>query len=83
MKPSWQFLTFGTVASFCMIATGAVWCLSPKRFVSVYRKVLYKEKAAKTVEWERAVTSIPGRIFAALWFAFGCKVLWILYTPFR
>lgn len=83
MRPSWQFLAFGTIASISMIASGALWFLAPRRFVSLYRRVFHREKAAKTVGWERAVTSVSGRIFAALWFAFGSTLLWILYTPYR
>lgn len=80
---SWEFLIFGTGVNIFMSAVGALWCLAPDKFVRVYRRVLATEKASKTIEWQRAVCSVSGRVFAGLLFVLGCIGLWMLYSPFR
>jgi hypothetical protein len=82
MTANW-FTIFGTAIGLFMTGAGATWCLAPERFVRVYRKVAFAEKAAKTVEWERAVRSISGRFVGVFMLVFGCIILWILYSPFR
>lgn len=82
MRVTW-FTVFGTVIGLLMAGGGATWLLTPERFVRIYRKIAFAEKAAKTVEWERSVRSISGRSVGVFMLIFGCIILWILYAPLR
>jgi uncharacterized protein YjeT (DUF2065 family) len=66
-----------------MILTGGSWWLAPTKFVLIYRKVAPADRAAKTAAWEEAVRSASGRFIGVFMVAFGCVILWILYSPFR
>lgn len=81
MRVPW-FYVYMTVAGLFMIGAGGTWWLAPERFVRVYRKVAPADKAAKTAEWERAVRSPSGRFVGVFMLAFGCVILWLLYSPF-
>jgi hypothetical protein len=76
MRVEW-FNVFATAIAVFMTGAGATWWLAPERFVRVYRKVAFAEKAAKTVEWERAVRSVSGRMVGVFMLAFGCVILWL------
>jgi hypothetical protein len=82
MEVVW-FTVSATAVGLFMALTGGTWWLSPERFVRAYRKVAFAEKAAKTVEWERAVRSMSGRMVGAFMLVFGCIILWLVYSPFR
>ena len=82
MRPSWQFLAGGTVVGLFWAATGALWCLAPRMFVSFYRRVWPKDPYAKTAEWERDMVRVSSRIAGVFFFLFGCMMLWTMYSPF-
>jgi hypothetical protein len=82
MRVAW-FTIFATAIGLFMVGAGGTWWLAPDRFVRVYRKVAFAEKAAKTTEWEKAVRSASGRFVGVFMLVFGCIILWLLYSPFR
>ena len=79
-QPSRQFMISGTLIGLLMVAMGALLCLAPRRFVSVYRTVT---NVAQTAEWQEAVESLSGRFLGALVFVFGGWLLWILHVHRR
>ena len=78
MRPSWQFMMSGTAIGIFAVAVGALLCLAPHRFVSIYRSVT-TDKAAQTAEWQTAMDSRSGRLLGAAVFAFGGWLLWVLH----
>ena len=77
-RPSIQFIASGAVIGLLGVAMGALLCLAPRRFVSVYRSVI-TDKFAQTAEQQKALASISGRLLGALVFVFGGWLLWMLY----
>ena len=82
MKVDW-FTVFGTAIALFLVVMGATWWLAPGRFVRIYRRVQFAEKAAKTAEWERGVRSTAGRAAGGFFLIFGCILLWVMYSPFH
>jgi hypothetical protein len=82
MRPSWQFMVGGTAVSLLFAATGALWALAPRRFVSFHRRFLSSGPLDKTPEWERATVSVSSRLIGVFWFLLGCMMLWTMYSPF-
>jgi len=78
-KPTLQFMIMGTATGLFAVIAGALLCLNPQEFVSIYRRAILRKKAADTIEWQRAVESPSGRVLGALMFAFGCWILWIIH----
>jgi hypothetical protein len=68
-----------TAMGLIAVAVGALLCLAPHRFVSIYRRVILRDYAPPTIEWQRAIESPQGRVLGALLFVFGCWILWIIH----
>ena len=77
--PPWRFMILGTAIALYAVTMGALLRLSPQRFVSLYRRAILGDNAPDTIEWQKAVEGLQGRVFGALVFAFGCCILWIIY----
>lgn len=82
MRVPW-FSVCRTAAGLFMIGTGGTLWLAPTKFIRVYRKVAPADKAARAAAWEQAVRSASGRFIGIFMLAFGCVVLWLLYSPFH
>jgi hypothetical protein len=71
-----------TAVSLLVLATGGLWALAPKRFVSLYRRVWRRDPYAKTAEWERDAVSVSSRLIGGFLFLVGFMMLWTMYSPF-
>jgi hypothetical protein len=66
--------------SLIFIVSGATWCVSPKSFVKVHRTLFPKNPVSNPARWEPGVSSISGRVVAAMFACFAIVILYQLWS---
>jgi hypothetical protein len=77
IPPIWFVICWGLFSAL-FVCAGALLAIDPSLFVRIMRRASFGDSYIKTVEWEKSVVGLEGRMGGCVFFCFGLGGFYVL-----